>query len=288
MVIKNKLGLPEALVNAVSLSPHNKAGQYSATTLLKGTREILLTKRHWEALEVDVADNIWALFGTAVHSVLEEQETSEFKEEYLQAKVSDSVVTGRADSYCLESKTLTDYKTASTWKVKFADFDDWRRQGLIYSWLFARSGLEVKKVRFIALLKDHSKTQAKRDASYPQSPVYVYEFDITPEALAEIEAFILQKVELLEACDNLADDDLPECTQDERWATDDTYAVKKEGRKTAVRVYETMEEATEKLEELGKGHYIEERKGISKKCADYCLASAFCNQWQKEKEETNG
>lgn len=287
MIVKNRLGLPEALVNAVSLSPHNKAGQYSATTLLKGTREILLTKRHWESLEMDVADNIWALFGTAVHSVLEEQETTEFKEEYLQAEVSESVVTGRADSYCLESKVLTDYKTASTWKIKFADFDDWRRQGLIYSWLFARSGLEVKKVRFIALLKDHSKTQAKRDASYPQSPVYVYEFNITPEDLAEIEAFILQKVELLEACDNVPDDDLPECSQAERWASEDTYAVKKDGRKTAIRVYDTMAEATEKLAELGKGHYIEERKGISKKCADYCYASAFCNQWQKE-EQANG
>ncbi len=286
MIVKNKLGLPEALVNAVTLSPHNKAGQYSATTLLKGIREILLTKRHWESLEMDVADNIWALFGTAVHSVLEEQETSEFKEEYLQANVSKSVVTGRADSYCLETKVLTDYKTASTWKVKFADFDDWRRQGLIYSWLFARSGLEVKKVRFIALLKDHSKTQAKRDASYPQSPVYIYEFDITPEEIAEIEAFVHKKVELLETCDNVADDDLPECTQAERWASEDTYAVKKDGRKTAVRVFETMAEATEKLEELGKGHYIEERKGTSKKCADYCYASAFCNQWHKE--QANG
>ncbi|HOR57914.1 MAG TPA: DUF2188 domain-containing protein [bacterium] len=287
MVIKNSLGLPEALVKAVTLSPHNKAGQYSATTLLKGTREILLTKRHWESLEMDVADNIWALFGTAVHAVLEEQETSEFKEEYLQAVVSSSVVTGRADSYCLDTKVITDYKTASTWKIKFADFDDWRRQGLIYAWLFAKGGLEVKKVRFIALLKDHSKTQAKIDATYPQSPVYVYEFDITPEAIAEIEAFILQKVEQLEACDNVADDDLPECTQAERWATDDTYAVKKEGRKSAVRVYETEAEANDKLAELGKGHYIEERKGTSKKCADYCLASAFCSQWKKE-AEANG
>jgi len=288
MKITNSLGLPEALVNAVSLSPHNKAGQYSATTLLKGAREILLTKRHWEELEVDVADNIWALFGTAVHAVLEEQETSEFKEEYLQAVVSSSVVTGRADSYCLDTKVITDYKTASTWKIKFADFDDWRRQGLIYAWLFTKSGLAVKRVRFVALLKDHSKTQAKRDAGYPQSPVYVYEFDITPEDIAETETFVLQKVEQLESCDNVADDDLPDCTQAERWATEDTFAVKKEGRKTAIRVYETMEEANDKLAELGKGHYIEERKGTSKKCADYCYASAFCNQWQKEKEEQNG
>ena len=282
------MNLPEALVNAVSLSPHNKEGSYSATTLLKGIREILLEKRHWQDIEIDVSDNIWALFGTAVHSVLENQKTSEFKEELFSAEVSKSKVTGRADSYCLENEILTDYKTASTWKVRFADFSDWKKQGLIYAWLMRENGLTVKKCRFIALLKDHSKTQAKREQDYPQSPVYVYEFDVTEKELEETEKLILEKIASIEKNIGIQDDDLPECTAEERWATQDKFAVMKEGRKTAVRVFDTKDEAEEKLAELDKKHYIEYRKGESKKCADYCYASAFCNQWQKEKEETNG
>ena len=250
------MNLPEALVNAVSLSPHNKEGSYSATTLLKGIREILLEKRHWQDIEIDVSDNIWALFGTAVHSVLENQKTSEFKEELFSAEVSKSKVTGRADSYCLENEILTDYKTASTWKVRFADFSDWKKQGLIYAWLMRENGLTVKKCRFIALLKDHSKTQAKREQDYPQSPVYVYEFDVTEKELEETEKLILEKIASIEKNIGIQDDDLPECTAEERWATQDKFAVMKEGRKTAVRVFDTKDEAEEKLAELDKNGTI--------------------------------
>ena len=59
----------------------------------------------------------------------------------------------------------------------------------------------------------------------------------------------------------------------------------KEGRKTAVGVFDTKDEAEEKLAELDKKHYIEYRKGESKKCADYCNARNFCNQWRKENGE---
>ena len=46
MIIENKLELPDALVKAVSLEKHNGENEISATTLLKGVKEILLTDRH--------------------------------------------------------------------------------------------------------------------------------------------------------------------------------------------------------------------------------------------------
>ena len=42
MKVTNRLHLPEAFVKAVSVERHNKAGCYSATTLNKGTKEIIL------------------------------------------------------------------------------------------------------------------------------------------------------------------------------------------------------------------------------------------------------
>ena len=46
MIIENKLELPDALVKAMSPDRHNEEGCVSATTLLKGVKEILMTNRH--------------------------------------------------------------------------------------------------------------------------------------------------------------------------------------------------------------------------------------------------
>ena len=291
MQITNKLNLPYGLVKAVSPDPHNKPGEISATTLIQGTKQVILTQRHWNELEDDVADRIWAVFGTAVHALLESEGENEFCEIELKQKVSNITVTGRLDNYNMATGVICDYKNTSVFKVKAglqkdADgkehgFPEWKMQGLIYSWLLQKNGLPATKCRFIALLKDHSMTEAARDRSYPQSPVYVYDFDVTKEDLEEIEKFIMKKVFQYELFCSTEDDNIPECSENERWAKKDVYAVKKEGRKTAVKLYDTQEEAEQKIAELGKGHYLEVRKGESMKCKNYCLCSGFCNFCQQ-------
>jgi len=277
MKITNSLGLPEALVNAVSLSPHNSPGNVSATTLLKGTKEIVLTKRHWESLEDDVSNRVWALFGTATHSLLEEDGETSFSEEFLSTQIGEKKLTGKMDLYDMATKVITDYKTASVWKIKFNDFSDWRRQGLIYDYLCRANGLEVETIRFIALLKDHSKTQAKREAGYPQSPVFVYEVKPTEADREETEAFIFDKINAIIEAEKLADDEIEPCTESERWAKPSKYAVMKEGRKTAVKLYDNEQDAKAHVEGEGKGFYVEHRKGESTKCDGYCLVKDFCS-----------
>ena len=71
MIVTNNLHLPEAFVKAVSVKRHNKTGCYSATTLNKGTKEIILQERHWEEFTTDAADNVWAVWGAAVHELFE-------------------------------------------------------------------------------------------------------------------------------------------------------------------------------------------------------------------------
>lgn len=284
MKVTNNLNLPMALVNAVSREPHNKDGHYSATTLLKGVQEILLTRRNWDNLSVDASESIWQVFGTAVHSILEAQESGEVKEARYCVDVSKSVVTGQVDNYDPETKTLSDYKTASVWKVQLKDFEDWKKQGLIYSWLMNKNGVEVKKCRFIALLKDHSKSKARFDSNYPQSPTYIYEFNVTENDLEEIEKFIFDKISLLERFESCPSNELPLCTDSERWADGEKWAVMKKGRKSAVRVFDTESDAKEMLSNLDNLHFIEHRPPISRKCPDYCICKDFCFQYQKEKE----
>lgn len=276
MIITNKQRLPESLMNAYQTEMHNKEGEISATTLLKGAKQIVLERRHWDELEDDVSNRCWALFGTAVHKLLEEQNPDAFTEERFSVEVGDKVVTGQVDLYDMKKSEITDYKTASVWKVVYKSFDDWKKQGLVYAWLLKQDGLEVDKCRFVAMLRDWSKTEAERNADYPKSQVYVYEFPVLDEDLEEIEAFIKNKVAMVSKAETLDDDQIESCSAEERWEKPTTYAVMKEGRKTAVRVFDTKEEA-DKLASTDTKLSVVERKGQSVRCKDYCLCSKFCS-----------
>ena len=277
MKVTNRLHMPEAFVKAVSTTRHNEAGCFSATTLNKGAKEIILTDRHFDEITVDAADSVWAVWGTAVHALLESQPDNNFHEESFKVPVSKSYVTGQVDSYDMENGVINDWKTASVWKVQFNDFKDWRAQGLTYAWLLQQSGLEVKKCRFVALLKDHSKTKAKTDSSYPQSPVFIYEFDVTAADMEETAARILAKVQEIESAYELDDDAIEPCSAEERWADGEKWAVMKNGRKTAIKLFDNSADADAMAGEMGNAYYVEHRPAISRKCGDYCNCKDFCN-----------
>jgi hypothetical protein len=276
------MNLPDGLVKAVSVRRHNNPGRLSATTLLNGTKQIVLTDRHWDELEDDVSERVWAIFGTAVHALLEQEGENDFTEQFMSYDIDGITVTGRIDNYNMKSGTIADYKSVSVWKVKFREFDDWEKQGLIYAWLLQKNGFPVSRCQFIALLKDHSKADARRDSQYPQGPLYVYEFQVTPEKLEQIEAFIKEKVALYKEAAALAnDDDIQPCGPEERWQKPTKYAVRKPGVKRAVRVMDTSDEAEKLAADLGKGHYVETRSGESVRCRNYCLCCEFCNYYKE-------
>lgn len=279
MKVSNCLNLPQAFINALNLERHNAEGEISATTLLKGACETILTDRHFDEIEIDVADCVWQIWGSAVHLIFEKAGIEGFTEEKFTVPVSNSKVMGRVDLYDLENEIVYDWKTASVWKVQFNDFSDWDRQGLIYAWLMKQNGLKVKEIRFVALLKDHSKSKARQDSFYPQKPAIVHIVKVTPKALEEIETFIKRKVAEFELAKMLPDTELTPCTKDERWATDDKWAVMKSGRKSALKVCNSKKEAQEYLNTVG-GTDIEFRQGESKKCKDYCTCKEFCLFYQ--------
>ena len=283
MKVSNRLHLPEAFVKAVSTTRHNEAGCFSATTLNKGAKEIILTDRHFDEITVDAADSVWAVWGTAVHALLESQPDNNFHEEYFKVPVSNSYVTGQVDSYDMEHGVINDWKTASVYKVMKADFSDWYKQGMTYAWLLKQNGLDVRRCRFIALLKDHSMTKAETDSSYPQAPVFTYEFEVTPEELEQAGARITAKVKDIEAAELLSDDDIEPCTAEERWADGEKWAVMKNGRKTAIRVFDTEIDAENCAGELGNSHYVEHRPAVSRKCGKYCLCKDFCSFYRGNK-----
>jgi hypothetical protein len=203
-------------------------------------------------------------------------------------KIGGITVTGRIDNNDMANGIICDYKTASVHKIKFGDFKDWYLQGMIYAWLLRRNNFKAERCRFIALLKDHSKSEAIRDHQYPKNPVYVYEFPVTAESLFKIGAYIRTKVNAYEHNMSLSDNDIPPCLPAERWDRPTKYAVKKEGRKTAVRLFDDEQAAQKMIAELGKGHYLEYRKGESIKCQSYCLCCEHCNYYHENVKADSG
>ena len=193
MKITNKLNLPKPFVDAVTSEYQYKPKRYSVTALLKGTCQTILERRHTDEIECDVSDMIWMVFGSAVHKIMEQSKETEnqLKENWLSVDVNGYELSGIFDLYDDKEKKVTDYKTATVWKVIHDDWEDYRKQLLMYAWMLRKIGFECDKGEIVAMLKDHSKSKAQFDYSYPQYPVYVKSFKFSEKDFEEIEKFIL-------------------------------------------------------------------------------------------------
>jgi hypothetical protein len=92
--------------------------------------------------------------------------------------------------------------------------------------------------------------------------------------------------------EQLKDDEIEPCTSEERWASEEQWAVKKVGTKKAIPggVCTTLEAAQKIVEEKGgKGFEIEHREPTSRKCIDYCICKDKCSFYKSlHRESENG
>lgn len=283
MHITNNFDLPLPFFTMASADQFPlKDKTYRVTSLLKGVRETILERRHDAEITKDVSEMVWLLFGTAVHNILEAQPESDtqIKEERLTVPFGSYMLTGKFDLYDADTETVTDYKTASVWKIMFGDYSDWRRQLLIYCYMLRRIGFPANKGRIVAFLKDHNKRNAKYKEGYPKKPVQTVEFTFDEEDFKECEEWLTARFALISVAEQMTDDELPICSPEERFNSGDKYAVMAKGKKKASRVLDTREEAELWMMNHG-GDHIEYRPGEDKKCLEYCSACEFCNYYKE-------
>ncbi len=283
MRVTNSLGLPAPFVAAAESDHSYSPGRYSVTSLLKGAREAVLLRRHDDEIEQDVADMVWAVFGSAVHSILEgAQETdSQLKENYLVVDMPGGYqLSGIFDLYDDATGTVTDYKTASVWKSMVGDTGDWRRQVLCYCWMLRQIGLNARRGEIVAMLKDWSQRDAETKAGYPPHPVAKVSWDFSEADVAECGRWIESRFAAIAEAESLPDADIPLCKPDERWSRGECWAVRREGLKRAAKLHDTegaaLEDAQARAEKEGKRYVVDHRPGEDSKCLRYCAARAFC------------
>ena len=99
MKLTNRNNLPEVFVNLLTRSTYSKGKAHlSATELLNSPQIVQLRRKHWDDIEEDVSDKIFALFGTAMHTILEHGKTDDsIVEERLHINVDGWNISGAID-----------------------------------------------------------------------------------------------------------------------------------------------------------------------------------------------
>lgn len=280
VVINDLPAEADAIYQAIKSDPYTRGNaDYSVTEIIAPPRQIILKRRHENEITELASERIFALVGQSIHSILERSNKHGTSERRLTIDVLGKRISGAMDLYLEGNGTLLDYKTTSSYSVKAGGKDEWEKQLNVYAHILRANEQPVNALKVVAILRDWSKMEAKREQSYPQKQVAVV--DIPLWAPERVQAFIESRVKaLIEAEKNL-----PECSAEDRWARQDVWAVHKFGRKTAIKLHESGTNAQNHLAMLGKDHFVEHRKGQSIRCENYCAVAPFCEQYKKQKEK---
>ncbi len=293
-MVSNKYDLPQPLVEA--LTPERRKpvpGRFGVTALIDSPLRRILTMRHYDDIEEDVSDSIWALLGKMGHSVIEmNKQVSEIR---LERKFGDATLVGVAD-YANDGKVI-DFKFTSVYTVIFAsEKSEWEKQLQVYGCLLRLENKPVTALENWLILRDWNRRDSLKSDDYPKIPFakLIYK----PWSNEAGEAFISERVSLHLLAEKIAlastSIEIPAefwCTSEERWEKPTKWAIKKKTQERAVRVYDSEEAAKKHFgdvwPEVG-GYYIETRPGEQTKCQSYCALNKWCPFWNKLKGGLDG
>jgi len=285
MKLTNKFGLPDPVVKALTRSEYTKGeSNRSITQLIDAPRVRILRQEHWDDLEEDVSEKMWAVLGTAAHKMFEETaDDKHVSEERIFTEVDGWVISGAIDVQKIEDDgvTIMDYKTTSVWSVIMGKVE-WERQLNCYAELVRRAkGSKVKALKVIAILRDWRSRDAEEKPDYPRAPIVEVNISLWPESQAS--EYLNERVALHQKAefDRLTGSELPECSEQERWIKESKWALKRKGQKRAVKLFDNEEDARAAVVD---GMELEFRQGEAIRCtANWCRVNAWCSQYQRDK-----
>jgi hypothetical protein len=281
MKITNKHGLPNDVFNVLASDirkpelDYFTASQFSQPPMMRH-----LTIKHWDEIEVDASDSLFALLGKMGHRVfeLEQDASGVYKEHRITTKIDDFTISGQIDKW--DNGHLKDVKFTSVWAFIYGNKPEWVLQTNIYKYLWdevmvSNHGVKATdKISVYCFFRDWMSQKARSDSQYPQIPFMEMPIPMMPQD--EIKAKIRA----------LADEyrGIPRpCTKEERWEQESKWALMKKGRKTAIKLFTTPKDAENAI--LEPAHYVEERPASARRCHDYCTARPFCSDYKSEGEE---
>lgn len=289
----------------------DRANVISATGLLKSIRQIVLAHQNKDlAKTVDIGDLVPSRMGTAIHNGCEEAwsdrknvlealkvfgaadsvtdsirvnpktvtpgEMPVYVEQRAEKEILNTIVSGKYD--LVLDGVLNDYKSTSVWTYIYdSSADNYIKQGSIYKWLSPdKITSDIININYI--FTDWSAARAKQDGKkYPQQRVLTKEYPLW--STQETEEWITNKIQTYQSLIDKPQESLPECTDEELWASDTVYKYYKNPSSTAksTKNFATMDEALMRQSADGGVGVIKEVPGEVKACR-YCSVVGICTQ----------
>ena len=177
MQYSNVHNLPDTILRAIKKrnAMYNANADRSVTTLINPPQIDILRKVHFSEMTKDISDDFFALFGSAVHQILEWGATRETAEERLWVRVNGWTVSGQIDLQRDATGThINDYKVCAAYSITKEETvkPEWEQQLNLYDYLlYENKGVRAQSLSVIAFVRDWQRTQAQGDPAYPQSPI---------------------------------------------------------------------------------------------------------------------
>jgi hypothetical protein len=296
MELTNISNLPKAIERAVNNDPYDSSGSdISTTRLIAPPRIRVLEQRNFDLIKEDVSDRIFSLLGQSVHHIIERAklkvDISERRLFYKDDAITNGWTLSGQFDYLTRDGNLIDFKVTSAWAALSAltnGKDEWENQLNVLDFLCRKNQkdltkykkeIKVKSLSIMAILRDWSKLKVMQSDNYPRKQVVM--IPVRRWSEEEQEIYVKARIKLHQDAEQSKE--LPMCTAKERWRKEDSYAVMKDNRKTAWRLFTTKEEAiqfifSQKMIE-GKGCNIVFRKGEDVRCQHYCRVNEFCSHF---------
>jgi hypothetical protein len=289
--LTNKYGLPPAFVHAVTSLVHDISAadpkRIGVTTLINPPRMRVLTARHWDELEEDVSDHIWRISGTAMHWVLEKMEHPDrLVEKKIEEEIDGVTLVGKLDLYEKPIESIEDWKQTSIWSIKIEEKEEWTAQLNCYAYFLERAGYPVRQANINAIIRDWRRGESMKYDDYP--PIPFVRKSIKLWSREEQEKYIKDRIKEYKIALQLEDDELPECSEKDRWHKDDKYAVYRNTNTTATKILETAKDAEDYItyckskEKKPSTYRIDKREGDDFRCQNYCSCNSVCSQYLKK------
>jgi len=238
----------------------NEPNYISATSLLKSTRQLVMTTRvNQSDRELDISAFLASRMGTAIHDSIQKawevSSPAALKKLGYPAKVYENVVVNPTEeqlkanpdilaiwmeqrafreievngvTYKIGGKfdqviqgRLFDAKSTSVYAYLLGrKDDDYKWQGGIYRWL--NPELITEDHIFIQFIfTDWQKSRSRGDPDYPQTKAI--EYPVAMPSLDETESFIRAKLGELQRYRDAPDEEIPHCTDKELWRGETVY-----------------------------------------------------------------
>ena len=313
-------GLPGPLKRAIEWQSNaHSVGEanISCTSLIDSPLVRYLWRVYSDQIVIEYASRLWPLFGSIAHMIVEKfgDKTEEHVERRVIAPFGDYKVSGGID-LIRSGKKLTDYKFTSTFAVGDGVKVEWERQENVYLGLLRHSanpidremGFNIDELEICAMLRDWG-PRFKKDfpTQVKMLNVKIWDSlrDVAPENIPvwtdiETTKYIRERIQLHRDAESKPEMP-PQCSEGERWIKPEAYAVVKQGRKSAVKLFklsdypcerEAEAAAAQHIQGMGdkaEGCSVELRKSEPRRCIDYCDVAQFCPYYQQAvKEQERG